>query len=34
MIGISFKGRHSSTLNIGVKSSDRSVRPARKKQCC
>lgn len=30
MIGFSFKGRHSSTLNIGVRSVDRSLRPAKR----
>ena len=30
MIGFSFKGRHSSTLNIGVRSLDRTLRPAKK----
>lgn len=30
MIGFSFRGRHSSTLNIGVRSVDRSLRPAKR----
>lgn len=30
MIAFSFKGRHSSTLNIGVRSVDRSLRPAKR----
>ena len=29
MIGFNFNGKHSSTLNIGVKSTDRTLRPAK-----